>query len=94
MIEIGWILIRMQRKPEFKIGNLKSTGNLTSSYHVHKKPVLPLAIVLIKSNPIQSLGHHNDIVEAKGSFCGTFGTQKYHFYFRTFLHYWILGGNF
>ena len=45
MITIGWILICMQRKQKFKIGNLKNTENLTSHHITYIKSVPPLAIV-------------------------------------------------
>ena len=46
MIKIDWILIRVQTKPKFKIGNHKNTENLTSHHITYiENKVLPLVIV-------------------------------------------------
>ena len=37
MIKIGWILIRIQRKPNFKNGNLKNSENITSHHITYMK---------------------------------------------------------
>lgn len=50
MIQIDWILIRVQTKYKFKIGDLNNTKNLTSHYitYIEKeiKKILQLAVVL------------------------------------------------
>ena len=37
MIKIGWILIRVPKKPKFKIGNLQNTENITLHYITYKE---------------------------------------------------------
>ena len=56
MIKNGWFLIRVQRKPKFKIGNLKNTENLTSHHITYIKR---------SSSPGDRAGKQTQLIKAK-----------------------------